>query len=413
MGGRSVIAGLPRIQQAVKVMKSEISRRKLLRNSMIIGCSAAASPLFTPVVLAATPFDRRLVVIVLRGGMDGLDVVQPYGDRNFSGFRKQLKSGEAAGAHDLDGFFALHADLAELMSLWKAGELGFAHAVSTPYRDKRSHFDGQDFLENGGVARDGSLTRARDGWLNRMLGLIPGASAATAYSVGRQPLLLLNGEAAASSWSPDSDLKLSPQAQLLLEQIYAQDVLFQESVQAAFEISEKLDNAMNPRNAAKAKALASFAADRLNEETRIAAFSIGGWDTHRNQKANLRGALGELSSAILTLKSRLGRNWDNTTVLAMTEFGRTVRENGSGGTDHGTGGAMVMAGGAVKGGKVYGQWPGLGELDLYQGRDLEPTADVRSYAAWAIRDMFGLERSVLETHVFPGLDMGSNPNFIR
>ena len=151
----------------------------------------------------------------------------------------------------------------------------------------------------------------------------------------------------------------------------------------------------------------------MNEDTRIAAFSIGGWDTHRNQNGTLPNALKELSSAILTLKKRLGRNWDQTTVLAMTEFGRTVRENGSGGTNHGTGGAMLMAGGAVKGGKVHGQWPGLWELDLYQGRDLEPTADVRSYAAWALRNLFAVDRSALEGLVFPGLDMGSDPRIIR
>lgn len=391
----------------------DISRRKLIRNSLVIGCSAAANPLFTPMVLAAAPSDQRLVVIVLRGAMDGLDVVQPYGDRHLAGYRKQLKSGDAGGAHDLDGFFSLHKELGDLMPLWDRSELAFAHAVSTPYRDKRSHFDGQDFLENGGVARDGALTPAGDGWLNRMLSQIPGTSQATAFSVGRQQMQVLSGDVDTSSWSPDSDLNLSPQAQLLLNQIYANDPLFDESAKMALDISERMDTSMNPRNAAKAESLAGFAADRLNEETRIAAFSIGGWDTHRNQKNTLKGALRELSSAILTLKSRLGRNWDQTTVLAMTEFGRTVRENGSGGTDHGTGGAMVMAGGAIKGGKVYGDWPGLGELDLYQNRDLEPTADVRSYAAWAIRDMYRLDRSALEGLVFPGLDMGSNPRFIR
>ncbi len=394
-------------------MENGISRRKLITNSLILGCSAAASPLITPVTLASTPFDARLVVIVLRGAMDGLDVVQPYGDRQLKGLRKTIKAGEAAGAYDLDGFFAMHAALGDLVPLWKAGELGFAHAVSTPYRNKRSHFDGQDFLENGGSASSGDLTSAEDGWLNRMLTQMPGANVTTAFSVGRQRLLLLEGDVATSSWSPDSDMDLSPTAQALLNQLYAKDPLFSESAQVAVDLSAKMDGTMNARQAAKASALAGFAADRLNEDTRIAAFSIGGWDTHRNQNGALPNALEELSSAILTLKERLGRNWDQTTVLAMTEFGRTVRENGSGGTDHGTGGAMLMAGGAVKGGKVHGQWPGLGELDLYQDRDLEPTADVRSYAAWALRDLFAVNRSALEGLVFPGLDMGSDPRIIR
>lgn len=394
-------------------MENGISRRKLITNSLILGCSAAASPLITPVTLASTPFDARLVVIVLRGAMDGLDVVQPYGDRQLKGLRKSIKAGEAAGAYDLDGFYSMHSALGDLVPLWKAGELGFAHAVSTPYRNKRSHFDGQDFLENGGSASSGDLTSAGDGWLNRMLTQMPGSNVTTAFSVGRQRLLMLEGAADASSWSPDSDMDLSPTAQALLNQLYAKDPLFHESAQVAIDLSAKMDGTMNARQAAKTEALAGFAADRLNEDTRIAAFSIGGWDTHRNQMGTLPNALKELSAAILTLKKRLGRNWDQTTVLAMTEFGRTVRENGSGGTDHGTGGAMLMAGGAVKGGKVHGEWPGLGELDLYQDRDLEPTADVRSYAAWALRDLFAVDRSALEGLVFPGLDMGSDPRIIR
>ncbi len=393
-------------------MQVPFTRRKLLLSSLALGCSAAASPLITPITLAAAPTDNRLVVIVLRGAMDGLDVVQPYGDPMLGGLRNQLKSGQAAGAHDLDGFFALHPALADLMELWNAGELAFAHAVSTPYRNKRSHFDGQDFLENGGRASDGTLTPARDGWLNRMLTLIPGANGQTAFSVGRQRLLLLTGTQPTSSWSPDADLDLSPQAKLLLDQLYATDPLFKQSARTVAEMSEKMDGGMGAGAASGAAALAGFAADRLNEETRIAAFSIGGWDTHRDQNSNLPAALRQLSTAILTLRQKLGSNWSRTSVLAITEFGRTVRENGSGGTDHGTGGAMLMAGGAIKGGRVYGKWPGLGELNLYQDRDLNPTTDVRAFAAWALRDMFSLQRSAIETIVFPGLDMGDNPGLV-
>jgi len=358
------------------------------------------------------PSDNRLVMIILRGGMDGLDVVQPYGDKNLANYRKKLKFGENAKAHDLDGFFSLHPALGNLMPLYKTGQLAFAHAVSTPYRNKRSHFDGQDFLENGGFATDASLTTKRDGWLNRLLTLIPNSTANTAYSVGRQKLLILSGDQPISSWSPDSDLDLSPQAKLLLERLYKSDELFANSAKTAFEISQKMDNAMSPARANKAKSLASFAADRLNEETRIAAFSIGGWDTHRNQNNSLPRALKELSDAILTLKTGLKNNWQKTTILAMTEFGRTVRENGSTGTDHGTGGLMIMAGGAINGGKIYGKWPGLSEQDLYQGRDLLPTADARSYAASAIADLFSISNSSLENLIFPELDLSEKPKFI-
>ncbi len=389
-----------------------ITRRKLLNNSLILGCSAAASPFITPISLLAAPTDNRFVVIVLRGGMDGLDVVQPIGDKNFSSLRNKIKTGEAAGAHDLDGFFALHSALGDLMPLYKANQLAFAHALSTPYRDKRSHFDGQDFLENGGFATNGGLTKQRDGWLNRLLSFIPNSSISTAFSVGRQRLMILDGKQQTSSWSPDSDLDLSPQAQILLKKLYENDKLFASSADIALDLSGKMDSSMGAGRAAKAKALAAFAADRLNEETRIAAFSIGGWDTHRNQSATLPRALKELSAAILTLKNRLGANWDRTAILAMTEFGRTVRENGSAGTDHGTGGAMLMAGGAVAGGKIYGEWPGLATSDLYENRDLNPTSDVRSYAASAIADLFSIKKSTLETSIFPQLDMGEKKRII-
>ncbi len=343
--------------------------------------------------------------------MDALDVLQPYGDKNLSLYRKNIKFGEAAGAHDLNGFFALNRHLGDLMPLWKNGQLAFANAVATPYRDKRSHFDGQDFLENGGFAKNGSLTSASDGWLNRMISLMPNSNIETAFSVGRQRLLLLEGQAKTSSWSPDSSLDLSDEAKRLLEKLFKKDQLFASAAKMAFDLSGKIDGTadgnMNAIRASKAEALANFAAQRLNEETRIAAFSIGGFDTHRNQSNNLPRALNELSSAILTLKKSLGANWDKTTILAMSEFGRTVAENGTNGTDHGTGGAMLMAGGAIKGAKIYGKWAGLDESDLYQRRDLMPTGDIRSYAASAIRDIFSIEKSAIESTIFPSLDMGN------
>jgi uncharacterized protein (DUF1501 family) len=158
--------------------------------------------------------------------------------------------------------------------------------------------------------------------------------------------------------------------------------------------------------------LAEFAASRLRGETRIASFSLGGWDTHSQQRGALAAALGALAETILTLKDGLGPVWGRTAVLCLTEFGRTARENGTGGTDHGTGGAMLFAGGALKGGRVVADWPGLGEGDLYGDRDLLPTRDVRAHAAWAMRGLFGLGRDVLEGTVFPGLGMGSDPGLV-
>lgn len=406
------------------------SRRRFLINGTALGCSLAASPFITPITLASAPWDERLVVIILRGAMDGLDVVQPFGDANFAAYRPDLPGGEAGGGFDLGGYFSANQHLTPVQSLWQAGELGFAHAVSTPYRDKRSHFDGQDILE-AGTGSDVAIGSSRDGWLNRMLTRVPGIDAKTAFAVGREDMILLNGRAPVSSWAPDSRYDLSPQGQRLLDAIYHNDPAFQSAANMASDMIELLETdsglegeeddgtmnmAMNSmmqgNKATRAAALARFAAERMNEDTRIAAFSINGWDTHRSQSNGLKAALGELTSALLTLKTTLGSNWNKTAVVAMTEFGRTARQNGTNGTDHGTGGAMVLAGGAIRGGKVYGDWPGLGESQLYQNRDLMPTNDVRRYPAWLMRGLFRLDRDIVEQTVFPGLDMGVDPRIL-
>ncbi len=401
-----------------------MNRRFFLRGSAMLGCSAAAHPFLSSVTLAAAggghPLgDHRLVVIILRGAMDGLDVLQPLGDPLFAGYRPTLAQNSRAS--DLDGYFALHARLGGLMPLWQAGELAFAHAVSTPYRDKRSHFDGQDLLE-AGTGLDAPLGVARDGWLNRLLQTVPGLTAQTAYAIGREAVPLLAGSAGMRSWEPDTGLEMSSQNRLLLEAIYHEDALFRDASAEALDLAAIMKaGGMDAGLPAKSKdpaglgdidALVDFAAARLREDTRIAAFSQNGWDTHRGQAAGIGRSLTRLERLVLRLKEQLGPVWGNTTVLAMTEFGRTVRENGTKGTDHGTGGLLVMAGGAIRGGKVYGRWPGLAEADLYDQRDLMPTSDVRAYAGWAMAAAYGLDASVLERSVFPGLDLGTNPKFM-
>ena len=373
-------------------MTHTLNRRNFLARSALIGCSLAASPLLTPVSLAATPGDNRLVVILLRGGMDGLDVVRPYGDPAYAALRGDAGLGAEDPAIDLDGYFALHPALRPLMPLWERGQLGFAHAVSTPYRDKRSHFDGQDLLEAGLSTLDGGISR--DGWLNRVLQNLPDSGPATAYAVGRDPLDVLGGPAVTQRWSPETDLALSPQAIKLAQLIMADDPQFQTAFEQALAISDgdgdpvammgtpnqMMSKANNKTTKGKTSAemrIAEFIGKRLREETRIASFSITGWDTHQTQDRSLPNALGRLSEAILTLQNTVkGPIWNKTTVVAVTEFGRTARLNGSKGTDHGTGGLMVMAGGALRGGKVMGDWPGLAESQLYDRRDVMPTRDV-------------------------------------
>lgn len=408
-------------------MSSSLSRRGFLVRASALGCSAAASPLLTPMTFAQAPGDNRLVVIILRGAMDGLDVVRPLGDPLLRQYRAGLGMGLDHAATDLDGFFALHPALSGLMPLWRQGDLAAAHAVSTPYRDKRSHFDGQDLLE-AGTGADVDGPQARDGWLNRMLQVLPGAGSETAFAIGRADMKLVAGRAPVSSWSPDGRLDMSPQARLLLEEIYHDDPLFHDTSMDAIAIAESLGlisedsfglSSNDMRAAVKtaqaagdAAVLAAFAARRLNEDARIAAFSLGGWDTHRAQTRGITNALGHLQDAVLTLKTELGARWEKTAVVAVTEFGRTARENGTRGTDHGTGGAMLMAGGALRGGRVYGDWPGLDEAALYARRDLMPTSDVRSYIAWLMHGMYGLDKTVLESVVFPGLQLGRDPGLL-
>lgn len=399
-----------------------MDRRQFMTRVAALGCSAAASPLVTPVALASAPWDTRLVVVILRGAMDGLDVFRPHGDPDFARLRKTL----GQDSLDLTGFYGLHPALEPLLPLWHAGEFGAANAVSTPYRDKRSHFDGQDILEAG---KPGLTGAENDGWLNRMMQSISGITGQTAFAIGRDQQLILTGAAPAARWSPEAALDLSPQAQSLLELVYSNDPLFATASAQAIEIAKSVEMAAEDdaadadmmmadpmmsgvRANAEHVQLAEFAAARLRDETRIASFSINGWDTHLRQEGGLKTALGRLSDTILTLRTGLGPVWEKTAVLCLAEFGRTAHENGTRGTDHGTGGAMIYAGGALNGGHVLGEWPGLAEADLYNRRDLMPTRDVRAYPAWVMHDVLGINRTTIELSIFPGLEMGRNPGIV-
>ncbi|SEN22415.1 Uncharacterized conserved protein, DUF1501 family [Loktanella fryxellensis] len=385
-----------------------MDRRRFILGSAALGCSAAASPFLTPVALASGPWDNRLVVIVLRGAMDGLDAVRPLGDPDYAGLRPTLNDGKGLA---VDDYWALNPALSPLLPLWQAGEMGAVHAVSTPYRDGRSHFDGQDVLEAGSLRLDGDA----GGWLNRMVATVPGMTAETAYAIGQDRMAIMTGPAPHLRWSPEVTLEMSPQMRRLLETTLHGDPLFRDAALQAVAIADGMavdDDGMATGNAASATALAEFTAARLREETRIASFSINGWDTHAGQAGNLSRAIGQLAQTILTLRDGLGPVWDRTAVLCMTEFGRTARENGTRGTDHGTGGALIYAGGALRGGQVAGRWPGLSEAALYDRRDLMPTGDVRAVAGWIMRGLFGLDADVIAQSVFPGLDLGTDPGLI-
>lgn len=390
---------------------TENARLLLSRRGFLAGaCCAAAAPVITPVSFAAAPGDNRFVTIILRGAMDGLDLIQPHGDPAFAALRPKLALTPDAGLIDLDGFFGLNPAATALMPLWQAQELAFVHAVSTPYRNQRSHFDGQDILETGGNDKD-----QKTGWLNRTLAVIPQSGARTAIDINTSMDLILTGANKVASWSSQSNFALADDEIAFLERLYAHDAPFAAALDEARSTDESAQGLYGDAKRGSGVAdMARLAGGMLRGDYRIASFSINGWDTHVSQPAHFKKAVGDLSTAIVTLKSALGDEaWRKTVVLCITEFGRTARENGTGGTDHGTGGLSVLAGGAVAGGKVMGTWPGLGEDRLLDGRDLMPTGDVREVAAAMLYRQYGISPDILASKVFPGLSFDKGSAYLR
>lgn len=376
-----------------------LSRRSVLQG--LFGCGVTAA--MPELTLARAATDNRLAVIVLRGAMDGLEAVQPYGDAAFRQLRGDNAIDPATGLIDLDGRFGVRRELAPLADLYARGELSFVHAVSTPYRS-RSHFEGQDMLESGAADQP-----RRDGWLNRLLPLLPEADA-TALDVADLPSLILKGDSPVRSWRPNTRVDALEENTLWLRRLYEADPLFHAAFEAA--LSEGMARAADEAaELAGYRAIADLAGRALASDSRIAVFTVPAWDTHANQAQAVARPLQMLAASIETLRERLGPLWGRTAVVAVSEFGRTVRINGNRGTDHGTGGAMVLAGGLLaggQGGRVLGRWPGLGEGDLLDDRDLMPTDDVRRYLGWLLRDLYALPAATIADAIFPGLDLGSD-----
>jgi uncharacterized protein (DUF1501 family) len=384
-----------------------LSRRGFLASA----CCLAAAPIFTPVTFAAMPGDNRFVTIVLRGAMDGLDLVQPYGDAAFAALRPTLALTPDKGLLDLDGHFGLNPAAADLMSLWKRRELAVVHAVSTPYRDQRSHFDGQDMLESGGE----HVAEEKTGWLNRALSVIPRSDARKAIDVNTSTELILSGPNNVDVWASDSNLETAKDEMQFLMRLYAGDPAFAKAMEEATRANNAaMITEPDGKRGEKIADVAALAGNMLKGDYRIASFSITGWDTHVAQTGQFKRPVQDLAQAINTLKSTLGPEvWSKTVVLAMTEFGRTVRQNGSGGTDHGTGGCAVLAGGAIHGGRILGKWPGIGAGQLLDDRDLMPTVDVREIAAAMLYRQFDVTAGDLTGKIFPGLSFDKGSQFLK
>lgn len=385
-------------------------RRRFLRTAAGTAAAAGAFTTFAPgLSLAAAPTDRRLVVVILRGGLDGLAAVPPFGDPDLTALRPNIlppRPGESGGALPLAGGFALHPGLAALAPFWEKRELAVVHAVGLGGRS-RSHFDAQDMLENGTVTAKG----ARDGWLNRALSALEahGAPQKSGLSVGPNVPYVMRGDTAIRTWSPNALPPADPPFMDRLAALYRSDPLIARAFQEARASAGVAARAMGRRQ--RGRGLRQFAylagaAGKLMAQPdgpRVATLELGGWDTHVGQKGNLNRRLPKLAEGLVKLQEALGPHWQKTVVVLATEFGRTARENGSRGSDHGTGSAVFLLGGAVNGGgRVRGRWPGLGASQLYQGRDLAPTTDIRALFKGVLRDHLGVREGDLANRVFPG-----------
>jgi uncharacterized protein (DUF1501 family) len=393
------------------------SRRRFLHTAGLLAASAA----LPQIVFAKTGGSGRLIVVVLRGALDGLAAVPPHGDRDYGDLRRELAiagPGAADGVLALDSIFGLHPSLSFLHERYLGGELVVIHAVASPYRD-RSHFDGQNVLENGLTQPVGSA----DGWLNRALASLPSRAAGRpprAVAVSQNVPLILRGQNQVLSKSPVSEPEADADLLERLADLYSKDEWFSarlsEAVQSdrmtADDGSEMTLQAAKPA-ADRMGSVARMAATLMRSDggPEVAVIEATGWDTHANQggtKGILAQRLGSLDAALRQLADGLGPLWAQTAVMIVTEFGRTAAINGTRGTDHGTGGCAFVVGGAVHGGRVVTDWPGLGRSALLDGRDLRPTTDLRSVFKAVLGEHMLIDNASLASHVFPN-SSGARP----
>jgi len=386
------------------------------RRRFLVGAGAlAASTAIPNALFAYTGGSSRLVVVILRGALDGLAAVPPYGDPDYASLHRDLaiaSPGGADGALALNNTFGLHPALSFLHERYAAGELVVFDAVASPYRD-RSHFDGQNVLENGLSKPIGTA----DGWLNRALAALPrgsGRLGGGAVAISQNVPLILRGEASVISKSPQATPDVDEDLLARLADLYSKDDWFSARLSEAVQTEKMVDTAADgmSKEAAKAAypnrvgAVARMASELMRSDggPEIAVIEASGWDTHANQggaKGVLASRLAGLDQGLKSLADGLGPLWPQTAVLVVTEFGRTAAVNGTRGTDHGTGGCAFLVGGAVRGGQVVADWPGLRRSDLLDGRDLKPTLDLRSVFKSVLDEHMHVDANTLAKQVFP------------
>jgi len=357
-----------------------IARRQFLSTA---ACGAGALFVAPGLALATVPTERRFVFIIQRGAADGLDILRPVGDPAFAGLRSQLVGSGVPGTK-LDAMFTLHPALDQIGRMYGTGQALFVHAVASPYRD-RSHFDGQNVLETGGM----QPYVVRDGWMNRLVAMLP-RTTDEAIAIASTVPTALRGAIQVASFAPSALPHVADDLMTRVTALYDADPQLHAPWAAALE-TRGLGGDLGARQdpASLGRLTASFLTKPNGP--RIAMLETLGWDTHSAQARRLSNQLKNLDALVAALRDGLGAAWATTTVLVATEFGRTASVNGTGGTDHGTGSVAMLMGGAVKGGRVIADWPGLAASSLYEQRDLRPTSALDALIAGAVAESLMLD----------------------
>ncbi len=370
--------------------ENTINRRDFLKLLSASAGLAFASPYIS---FASANTDRRFVFIIQRGAADGLNTVIPYADPAYAKLRGALAI-DVSQATKLDGMFALHPSLAEIAKLYANKQALFVHAVASPYRS-RSHFDGQNVLETGGT----SAYQVKDGWMNRLLTLLPSTQNEAIAFAATVPMAL-RGKIEVASYAPSALPQASDDLLMRVEQLYAEDPQLHSLWTAAMEANNMADGVVAKQDPVSfGRLAASFLAKA--DGPRIAMIETGGWDTHTGQEGRLTRQLKSLDTMVAAIRDGLGAAWQKTTIVVATEFGRTATTNGTGGTDHGTGSAAMILGGDVNGGRVVTDWPGLSTSNLYEGRDLEPTTNLNTLIASITGAGFNIDPARISRTLFP------------
>lgn len=400
-----------------------MTRHLSTRRELLLGSGALFAWTSLPRLARAEGRDPRLLVIVLRGALDGLATVAPVGDPDWISLRgdNALRLDGPGPALALDDMFALNPAMPNLYRLYKAKQASIVHAVATPYRE-RSHFDGQDVLESG-FTKPGATD---SGWLNRAMAALDPAKGVRvkpqqAFAVGPVTPLVVRGAAPVLSWTPPRLPPAADDTVMRLLDLYRHTdpalarVMEERMGLAAIARADGMNDmkkaAPLPGGAARVAAFfaeASGAAARFMAQAdgpRVGALAFDGWDTHAAEgvmQGRLFSLLGALDGAIAAVETGMGPAWKDTAVVVVTEFGRTARVNGTDGTDHGTGTVALLAGGALNGGRVIADWPGVSEAALFEKRDLKATIDLRAVLKGLLQDHLRVDEKALATSVFPG-----------